>query len=194
MDELNRYINFRYQNWLDYARHMARLHNFDGWADDLLNECLIELLKKDPELLLGLLARKTRKIVNGKPTTELDKFILKMMRLNAYAPTAPFRKNTLGHKIVNRQNKKNKTAQKTELTGLDVPDEIYDPELNERLDQMHTHNINRLQNNGYGPGAVKLYTGHFIEGHPLKEYTENEQEYINEINSFLLTRKTLLDD
>lgn len=194
MEELNSYITFRYQNWLDYANHMSRIHKFDGWGPDLLNECLIELLKKDRELLLGLLARKTKKIVNGKPTTELDKFVLKMMHLNAFSPVAPFRKHTLGHKIINRQHKKVKTAKHAELNGHDIVDEIYTPELNDRLDTMHTRNMIRLKNNGFGPGAMKLYTDHFIEGQPFKLYTETEQDFITEINSFLLTRKTLLDD
>lgn len=194
MDDLNKYIEFRYPNWLDYARHMARVHNFIGWENDLLNEIIIELLKKDADKLKGMLARKTRKIVNGVHTTEIDKFVLKMMNTNAFSPVAPFRKNILGNKIIQRKNKKAITAKQTELNGHDMADEDYTPELNNRLDEMHTRNVMRLKNNGFGPGAVNLYTGHFIEGQPFKEYTETEQDFITEINSFLLTRKTLLDD
>lgn len=173
---------------------MARVHNFIGWENDLLNEIIIELLKKDADKLKGMLARKTRKIVNGVHTTEIDKFVLKMMNTNAFSPVAPFRKNILGNKIIQRKNKKAITAKQTELNGHDMADEDYTPELNNRLDEMHTRNVMRLKNNGFGPGAVNLYTGHFIEGQPFKEYTETEQDFITEINSFLLTRKTLLDD
>lgn len=194
MDDLNKYIELRYPNWLDYARHMARVHHFIGWENDLLNECIVELLKKDADKLNGMLARKTRKIVNGVHTTEIDKFILKIMNTNAFSPVAPFRKNVLGHKVIQRKNKKAITAKQTKLNGHDMADEAYTPELNARLDEMHTRNIARLKNNGFGPGAVALYTAHFIKGHPIKEYTDHEKEYITEINDFLLTRKTLLDD
>lgn len=195
MDELNKYITFRYQNWLDYATHMARVHRFEGWETDLLNDCLIELLKKDRELLLGLLSRKTRKIVNGKPTTELDKFFLKIMHLNAFSPVAPFRKNTLGNKIINRHKNRVETAKKTELKGHDIPDEDYNMEINNKLDTMHACNINRLGNNGFDTAAIKIYTSHFIHCKPLKQYTESEQEDIKQIRNFLSnTQKTLLDD
>lgn len=194
MDELNNYITFRYNNWLDYANHMSIVHNFEGWAEDLLNECLVELLKKDQDLLLGLLARKTRKMVNGKPTTELDKFVLKMMHLNAFSPVAPFRKNTLGHKIINRKHKKVTTARHTRLNGHDKEDEVYNNELNARLDQMHERNILRLTNNGFSCQAVMLYKNHFINNNEITDYNEHEKTSINEIKDFLQTRKTLLDD
>lgn len=195
MDELNRYIAFRYPNWLDYATHMAKVHKFVGWEYDLLNDCIIELLKKDKALLLGLLARKTSKIVNGEATTELDKFILRIMHLNAFSPVAPFRKNTLGNKIINRQKKQVQTIKRTELSGHDVADETYNMEINNKLDLMHSRNIKRLCDNGFNANAVKLYQTHFIVARPLKEYNDQDQDHINEIQQFLsTTRKTLLDD
>lgn len=195
MKELNQYITFRYKNWLDYARHMARVHHFEGWEDDLLNDVIIDLLGKNENLLLGLLARKTKKIVNGQPTTELDKFVLKMLHLNAFSPVAPFRKNTLGNKIIDRKNNKITTRQNTQLNGDDVHDEAYNMELNNKLDVMHSRNIKRLADNGFNAEAVKLYQTHFIRGRPFEDYNDAAKDSITRIRQFLVvTKKTLLDD
>lgn len=195
MDPINCYISFRYPNWLDYAQHMARVHHFEGWGEDLLNDILINLLKKDEDLLLGLLARKTKKIVNGKPTCELDKFVLKMIHMNAFSPVAPFRKNTLGNKIIARNNKKVITARNVEINGHDFEDTEYNAEFNGRLDRMHSQNIHRLTKNGFNQSAVNLYETHFIRGRPLAEFTETAQDDISRIRQFLVvTKKTLLDD
>jgi hypothetical protein len=197
MEKLEKYIEFRYNNWLDYAIQMAKVHKFVGWEKDLLNECLIELLKKDHDLLSGLLARKTQKIVNGQPTTELDKYILKIMHLNAFSPVAPFRKNTLGNKIITREDKKVITRQNTQLNGIGnvLVDTGYNLASNDKLDHMHTHNLKRMSNNGFCKNALTLYNSHFIRGRPLKEYPATEKEYISEINQFLtITKKTLFDD
>lgn len=195
MEELREYINFRYYNWLDYANHMSRVHKFEGWGTDLLNDCILELLTKDTNLLLGLFSRKTKKIVNGQPTTELDKFILKMMHLNAFSQVAPFRKNTLGNKIIARSENKVITCFHSELNGHDLPIENYDMEINNKLDLMHSKNIKRLCDNGFNSNAVKIYQTHFIRGRPIKEYQPADQDHIKEIKQFLSnTRKTLLDD
>jgi len=195
MDQLNRYITFRYKNWLDYAKHMSRVHKCDSWADDLLNDVLVDLLQKPESLLTGLMSRKTKKIVNGAPTTELDKFVLRMIHLNAFSPVAPFRKNTLGNKIINRDNNKVEVKKNVELNGHDCPDEVYNMELNNKLDVMHAHNIHRLGQNGFNTEAIKMYQTHFIRGRPVTEFSETQQEEITKIRQFLVvTKKTLFDD
>lgn len=195
MDALNNYISFRYPNWLDYANYQARVHKFDGWAEDLLNDVILDLLGKNKDFLNGLMERKTRKIVNGKPTTELDKFVLRMLHLNAFSPVAPFRKNTMGNKIIARgPGNQVQVKYNTELNNTDREDETYCDELNCRLDAMHARNLHRLKRNGFNNDAVLLYHQHFIFNAPLDHFPEHEQENINIIRSFLLIQKTLLDD
>lgn len=196
MNKLAAYINFRYPNWLDFAKHMERMHHFQGWGEDLLNDTLVDLLKKDHDKLLGMMSRETKKIVNGRPTTELDKFVLKMLKMQAFSPVGPFRKNTLGQKIIQRLEKnKVKVRRNMELNGSDYIDENYDEMLPRKLDAMHAKNINRLANNGFNKPAIQLYNQHFIRGRPAKHFTEPEQEDITRIRQFLtVTQKTLLDD
>jgi hypothetical protein len=195
MDTIRDYISLRYPNWLDYARYQARVNNFEGWEEDLLNDVVCDLMKKDEAKLLEMLHRQTKKIVNGVPTTELDKFVLKMLKLNATSTVAPFRKNTLGNKIISRENGEIKTMHRAELNGHDCHDEEYDPELNYRLDAMHDANIWRLRKNGYTRPALDLYRRHFIRGAALEKFTETEQDAIQRIRQFLvITKKTLLDE
>jgi uncharacterized spore protein YtfJ len=189
------YITFRYRNWHDFAAHMARVNHFTGWEDDLLNDVICDLMKKPAEKLERMLNAKTSKIVNGLPTTELDKFVLTMLRVNACSQVAPFRKNTLGHKIISRANNKIEVQHSTELTGFDCPDTEYTNEMSEQLDVMHSANINRLHNNEFNSAAITLYIKHFVNNIPLTHLTEAEAETVNRIKQFLTTtKKTLFDD
>lgn len=195
MEELNKYIEFRYSNWLDFANHLSRVHYFNGWADDLLNDVIIDLLKKDLNRLLGMLSRKTKKIVNGQPTTELDKFVLSMLRTMAFSAGAPFRKNTLGQKIIHRSGNKVTIRQQCEINSADIIDECYDETLNTKLDEMHAKNITRLKNNGFTNASLRQYRSHFIRGRPENSYSIEQQITLTRIRQFLTeTKKTLLDD
>lgn len=196
MAALNDYIEFRYPNWLDYARHMATVHHFEGWETDLLNDVILNLLQKPADKLNGMLARKTKKQVNGLPTTELDKFVLKMLHMNAFSPVAPFRKNVLGNKIIDRNGARVTTRQQVELNGADFEDgDQYDAERFTRLDAMHTGNMQRLKRNEFNREAARLYKLHFIHGMPLAEFSETEQDEIEQIRRFLTAyEKTLFDD
>lgn len=196
MDEVKRYINQRYNNWLDFAKHMAKIHQFEGLAADLLHDVIIDILNKDPEKIRGLFDRKTTKIVDGQPTTELDKFVLRMLRVNAFSPVAPFRKNDIGHKIINRAGKNCvETAKLVELNGTDRIDETYNPATFDRLDQMHRANMDRLARNGFNRAARELYILHFIQSNPQTEFTQAQKEGLTSITRFLATtQKTLSDD
>lgn len=196
MDEVKQYMNKRYNNWLDFAKHMAKIHSFDGLADDLLHDVIIDILNKDPEKIRGLFARKTTKIIDGEPTTELDKFALRMLRVNAFSPVAPFRKNTLGHKIINRAGKNCvETVKLIELNGTDRIDEIYNPDQFDRLDQMHRANLARLALNGFNRDARELYILHFIQSTPQAEFTQRQRDGLTSITRFLANpQKTLSDE
>src|SRR5690554_740044 len=116
---------------------MARVHHFSGWGEGLLQDVVCELLIKPYDKFQGMLTTTTKKVVNGTPTTELDKFVLKMMNINATSPVAPFRKNTLGKKVISRAGGKIKTANLTELNGYDMADEVADMGLNAKIEKMH---------------------------------------------------------
>lgn len=204
MNEIYKYIEFRLPNWLQAAEFLARVHGFQGWEHDLLNDVLTDLLQKDPAKLKDLLSRKTEKKVNGAHTTELDKFVLRMLKLNAFSENAPFRKNTLGYKIIERpaDGAPVVTASIVEFEPASMeqnhddqePDQARQ-ELNDRLDEMHRRNIDRLALNEFGETGRNLYRRHFIGALPLAEFSDQEQQQIKIIERFLtIYKKTLFDD
>jgi hypothetical protein len=118
-----------------------------------------------------------------------------MLKTNATLPAAPFRKNTLGNKIISSENEEIKTIHRIQLNGYDCQNEEYNHDLNNKLDAMHESNIQRLQKNGYTSQAIDIYSRHFIRGVKIKHFTETEQKHIKSIREFLIsTKKTLLDD
>jgi len=180
---------------MDYARHMARVHHFAGWHEDLLHDIICDLLKKPEEKLQNMVDAKTKKMVNGVPTTELDKFVLSMLKMNACSPVGPFRKNTLGNKIISRSGNKVETQHTTEINGFDAILEEYDTTMNNKLDTMHAHNIHRLGKNGFDSEAIRLYNLHFIKNMPLRDLTETQEDSVRRIKDFLsITKKTLFDE
>lgn len=195
MPNIREYIAYRYNNWLDYATHMSKVHHFAGWEEDLLNDVIVDLLQKPEEKLSRMLQAHTKKLVNGTPTTELDKFVLKMLKLNACSNVAPFRKNTLGQKIISRAGNQATTCHHVELNGYDTIDDEFSAEHGNKIEQMHRRNIHRLRVNGFNEKAVDMYTRHFVKSEPETTFSEPDREALANIRQFLIvTKKTLLDD
>lgn len=86
--ELNQHITNSYKRWADYAKYQAARANIPDQAGDILNTVLEALLRKDQDQIHSLLAKKKDSY------TELDFFILRMIRLNAHSPTSPYRHKT----------------------------------------------------------------------------------------------------
>lgn len=84
-EEINKYIEQRYDRWLDYSTYHCSQARMSGEEVDVLNEVLYMLLQKDSTVLDGLLSRKKGKY------TELDFFILQMLKLNITSNTSPYR-------------------------------------------------------------------------------------------------------
>lgn len=82
---VEKYIRRRYERWLDYAVYHCGLVGIPDEANDVLNEVLCSLLQKDDAKLQQLLSAKK----NG--CTELDFFVLKMIKLNVTSDTSPYR-------------------------------------------------------------------------------------------------------
>ena len=84
-EEINKYIQKRYDRWLDYASYHCSCAGIGDEAIDVLNEVLLDLLQKPEVKLIGLLHKKSGQY------TELDYFVLRMIKLNATSPTSPYR-------------------------------------------------------------------------------------------------------
>ena len=83
--DLEKYISTRYARWLDYSLYHCTHAGMADEATDVLNEVLCNLLQKPESKLLALYNAKK----NGY--TELDFFVLRMIKFNATSDTAPYR-------------------------------------------------------------------------------------------------------
>jgi len=186
--DLRQYIAFRYPNWCDYARHHCKVQHLEGWADDLMAEIIDDLMRKPEAKITAMLSRTTKKIVNGEPTTELDKFVLAMIKMNARSQYASFRKNTIGQKIIRTHGNTVEVATFTEITPQnDSVDECtYSKKHTNELDRMHTRNIKRLEQAGYPPEILDLYREHFIESTPSQSL--RKRRAIALITEFLISK------
>lgn len=84
-ETINRYINIRYDRWLDYSKYHCSLASMPDEAVDVLNEVLVMLLEKDSEYLHRLYKAKKGRF------RELDFFVLRMIKLNITSVTSPYR-------------------------------------------------------------------------------------------------------
>ena len=122
--EINNYISKRYDRWLDYAIYHCNRNGMADEAVDVLNEVLLSLLQKSDTMLRQLLSAKK------KDYTDLDFFVLKMIKLNITSSTSPYQS-------------KYKSLPSDENTDFDMLDEIEDrmtdqtDKSGELLDQIH---------------------------------------------------------
>lgn len=156
---VNKYIAKRYDRWLDYSRYHCSLAGIDGEAFDVLNEVLCSLLQKDEKMLIRLLD--TYK--NGY--TELDFFVLKMIKLNATSSTSPYR-----HKyqaIVKDEN--------IDYSRLEIENIVEEEEdrCEETLDKIHQ--VRKIfENLDLSPLAYKVFEYHFFQDGNFSEWEGTE--------------------
>lgn len=82
---IDQYINKRYDRWLDYAKYHAALQGMEDESRDILNEVLLSVLQKDDKSLMDMYEKRK----GGY--SELDFFILRLIKLNATSMTSPYR-------------------------------------------------------------------------------------------------------
>lgn len=82
---INKYIEIRYEKWLDYSKYHCEKADMTDEAVDILNEVLIMILQKDDSLLHQLYKKQK------KEYRELDYYILRTIKLNIQSPTSPYR-------------------------------------------------------------------------------------------------------
>ena len=85
---IDQHITNNYSRYNDYAEYHASLAGIPDEAGDILDEVLLNLLQKPHQKLSSLLSRKKQ------GHTELDFFVLKMIKINAHSKTSPYRHKT----------------------------------------------------------------------------------------------------
>lgn len=161
--EINKYISKRYDRWLDYSSYWCTQAGTPDEAIDVLNEVLCDLLQKSEKKLLGLYGKKSGQY------TELDFFVLRMIKLNATSVTSPYR-----HKY-----KPLPVDGNVDYTRLDVED-VEDSDIDHPAEILEkTHIVRRvLDELNLSDKARRVFCFRFFEGERFCDWPgpENEKE------------------
>ena len=170
--EINKYLEKRYERWLDYAKYHCSKTGCDDQANDILNEVMVSVLEKDE--------CKINCLYNSKKGQyrELDFFILKMIKLNVYSPTSPY------------QNKyKNVLFSEVELSRLNIPDEDYDEDDKPSRILSQFNQVREIfETLNLSDKAKRIFHHRFFMGLPFSEWNGNENK-----NDFYDTYNKIVD-
>ena len=158
---VNNYIAKRYDKWLHYASYHCGLVGISDEAHDVLNEVLCSLLQKSDRLLEKLLSTKK----NGY--TELDFFVLRMIKLNVTSPTSPYQSK---YKRIPADD----NADYSRMDIEDVPDnEIDTPGIT--LERMHQVR-EVFESLDLSPLAKRVFEFHFFQDNNFSEWVGSESQ------------------
>lgn len=156
--EIDKYITQRYERWHDYALYHCTHAGIADEASDVLNEVLCALLQKPEDFVLSLLHKKSGQY------TELDFFVLRMIKLNATSDTSPYRSK---YKPIS-------TDENTDYQTLEIEDEPYEENdaPGEIISQINTVR-QALTDLNVSEQAKRVFEHRFF-GEPFKEWSGNE--------------------
>lgn len=112
---IEKHIAENYKKWLDYARFFSQQGGIKDEAEDVLQEVIIMVMAKGEPFILKLIKKAGQKSCK----TQLDAYVLRLLKMNAISDTAPYR---------NRYKIKYNTVLKdtnVEPSKLDLIDEDY---------------------------------------------------------------------
>lgn len=163
-DAVNVYIKKRYDRWLDYSKYYCSLAEMPDEAVDVLNEVLLMLLEKPRDIVLRLLNSPRDKY------TELDFYVLKMIKLNVTSPTSPYQ-----HKYKSIPKNDNVNWQRLHI--------VEDPEEGEREEDKSSYVCRRFQEIrdildelNFSEKAVRIFTWKFFVGESFADWPGPEKK------------------
>jgi hypothetical protein len=148
--EINNYITKRYERWLDYSKYKCSKAELHGQEYDVLDEVLLNILKKDEQFLLKLI--NTKKVQKGVEYSEFDFFLLRAIDLNVNSETSPYRHK---NKPIPRAN-----VEVSRLKILDLQEEETD-HAGYVLDRMHQIR-NVIDEMGFSEKAMAIFEFKFF--------------------------------
>lgn len=160
-EALNSYIEKRYDRWLDYSTYHCGLAGMDGEAVDVLNEVLCMLLQKDQEVIARLMEAKQGQY------TELDFYILQMIKLNITSDTSPYR-----HKYKTVPVDDNVDYRR--LNVIDEPDETAD--RSEYICDRFREVRDIVTSLGLSERAQQIFTWKFFAGESFADWPGSESK------------------
>ncbi len=156
---IDSYIIKCYNRWLDYARYHASLARIADQAEDILNTVLTSVLEKPQEKIESLLNKKSGQY------TELDFYILRMIKLNAHSKTSPYR-----HKTKDVPHDDNTSPWDLEI--VDQAHDDMDPELGKLQRYQKAREI--LEELDIKEYEKQIFSWKFFEDNPLTKWPGGE--------------------
>lgn len=157
--EIEKYINKRYARWNDYATYHCTQAGMPDECTDVLNEVLVSLLNKNEDDLLKLLNSKKNQY------TELDFYVLRMIKFNATSNTAPYR----------ARYKPLPVDRNVDYNQLDIIDEVTENDDNSAYIYDRMTDLRELIDDLYlGPNAMAIFEFKFFQDGDFKEWTGPE--------------------
>lgn len=158
---IRKYIAERYRGWLDYSNYHCSRAGIPNEGVDVLNEVLCDLLQKPIDILIGLYNRK------GNEFTELDFFVLRMIKLNAVSLTSPYRHKYRYLSIDREFDYSLLQIEDKEDESEDIPAFIL-----EKTQEIR----DIIENLDLSPLARKVFEHRFLHGEPFTDWDGPESE------------------
>jgi hypothetical protein len=153
--EINNYIEKRYERWLEFSKYECAKAGIPDETVDVVNEVIIQLSKKDEDLLR--LCRTPSKCGRYK---ELDVLVLRMVYLNIFSPTAPYQ---FKNKPIPRANK--------DLMRLNIADNTEEEnDCSGRIFSQFEQVREAFETLNLSPRAKRIFTHRFINGDPFCDW------------------------
>jgi hypothetical protein len=186
--QINNYIEKRYNSWLDYSTYHCSNAGMIGQENDVLDEVILALLQKENHLLKKLFDSK--KIQKGKEYTQLDFFVLQMIKLNIYSPTSPYQSR---FKPI---PKANKDLKRLNIEDVCEEDEDQPAQILKRFDQVRE----AFESLNLSPKAKLIFEYKFFQDQAFSDWpgTETKKqlyEIYSHVSSLIrakIFKKTLL--
>lgn len=160
-EAVNKYIEKRYDRWLDYAKYHTSLAGIGDEARDVLNEVLAMLLEKPEAETERMLGSKQGKY------TELDFYILQMIKLNATSDTSPYR-----HKY-----KPIPVDDNVDWCRLNIVNEEDEEEDRKQYMLDRFHEVREIiESLGLSEKAIKIFTWKFFAGESFADWPGKERK------------------
>lgn len=152
------YITARYNRWLNYATYQCNMAGLTSQGYDLLNEVLYMLLIKDSNELLRLVTNRQGIY------SEMDFFVLKMVKTNALSPTSPYRYS----------NRSLPTDPNVDFRRLEIEDSTpNEPDRNEQILRHFTLVREVFSHLTLSPIEHEVFSLHFFHDLPLSDIAPN---------------------
>jgi hypothetical protein len=156
--EINLYLEKRYQGLMDYAIFHSSRAGIPEEAADVLDEVLLSLLQMDEQKLLNMLSSKKCHY------TELDFFILRMIKLNCYSETAPYRAKC-----------KPIPSSEVDFRRLNIEDNVYsDVDIPDRILKQFEQVREAFESLNLSPKAKRIFEFKFFQDQSFSDWPGNE--------------------